>query len=315
MKAKCVVSDYGRELLEYNGFDSFESLWDAKLDWFEEPNYRRNGWSGVSQRSLKRPEGGSLAVFIKRQQNHNFKSLLHPMRGLPTIYREYRNLCRLKKYGIPCPDLVFYGHRNTGGQWQAILITRSLAEYRPLEDCLNSIALEDVGARRALLASVAETLSRIHGRHLRHGSLYAKHILVRVRSPGNSNHDGAYEFDAVVIDLERMRTRFPLFRPALRDLNQLYRRWKRREGDWEAFVDSYLARLEADFLSRRVQNAIIRRSVTNWARLAQSGSAAPLGPRLVQYAPHAILGEVLGDDAKCVAANAGSQLGPAQNQT
>ena len=258
LKAKCIVSDRDRELLAYNGFDSFESLWDVELGWFEEPNYRRGGWSGVSRHVLKRPEGGSLAVFIKRQQNHNFKSLLHPMRGLPTTYREYRNICRMKKYALPCPDVVFYGHRKAGGQWQAILMTRSLTGYKPLEDCLNSIEQDDVGARRALLASVAETLSRMHGHYLRHGNLYAKHILVRVKSPGSSNHDGAYEFDSVVIDLERMQICFPLSRLALHDLDQLYRRWKHQDRDWEAFVDSYLARIEFGFLGRKVKDAIIR---------------------------------------------------------
>jgi hypothetical protein len=272
LKATYVVSDSDRELLDYNGFDCFESLWGVKLDWFEEPNYRRNGWSGVSRHVLKTPDGGSVAVFIKRQENHNFKSFLHPMRGLPTIYREYKNISRLKKYGIPCPDLVLYGHRNTGGQWQAILITRSLPGYKPLEDCLNSIEPDDVGARRALLASVAEMLCQMHAHHLRHGSLYAKHILVRVQPPDRSNHDGAYEFDSVVIDLERMRIRFPLFQLALRDLDQLYRRWKRREGDWEAFIDSYLARAPWGIPGRKVKEALLRRSVTDWAKPGPSTS-------------------------------------------
>jgi len=272
LKAKYIVSDSVRALLEYNGFDSFESLWDVKLDWFEEPNYRRNGWSGVSRHVLKRPDGGSVAVFIKRQQNHNFRSFLHPMRGLPTIYREYRNICRLKRYGIPCADLVFYGHRTIDGQWQAILITRSLMGYKPLEECLNGIEQDNAGARKALLASVAQTLSRIHDHHLRHGSLYAKHILVRTRIPDNANHDGAHEFDSVVIDLERMRIRFPLARLALRDLDQLYRRWKWRQDDWETFVDSYLARIDFGFLNRGIKDAIIRRSVANWAKPDHSGS-------------------------------------------
>jgi len=254
---KCIVSDCDRKLLAYNGFDSFESIWNVELDWFEEPNYRRGGWSGVTQHVLKRPEGGSLAVFIKRQQNHNFKSFLHPMRGLPTAYREYKNICRMKKYAIPCPDVVFYGHQNTGGQWQAILMTRSLMGYKSLEDCLTSIEQDDIGARRALLASVAEMLSRMHGHYLRHGNLYAKHIFVRVKDLCSSNHDGAYEFDSAVIDLERMRICFPMSRLALHDLDQLYRRWKHKDGDWEAFVDSYLARIEFGFLGGKVKDAII----------------------------------------------------------
>lgn len=258
LEAKCIVSDCDRELLAYNGFNSFESLWDVELDWFEEPNYRRGGWSGVSRHVLKRPEGDSLDVFIKRQQNHNFRSLFHPIRGLPTTYREYRNICRMKKYEFPCPDVVFYGHRNSDGQWQAILITRSLTGYKTLEECLNSIEQDDVGARRALLDSVAEMLSRIHGHYLRHGNLYAKHILVRDKSNGSSDHNGAYEFDSVVIDLERMRICFPRSRLILNELDQLYRRWKHKDGDWETFIDSYVAHLEFGFLDGKVKDAIIR---------------------------------------------------------
>ncbi len=273
MKAICVVSDCDRRLLEYNGLDSFESLWEVELDWFEEPNHRRHGWSGVSQHVLKRPEGGSLTVFIKRQQNHNFKSLLHPMRGLPTTYREYRNLCRLKKYGIPCPDLIFYGHRNAGGQWQAILMTRSLDGYKSLEDSLSSIEQDDVDARRALLASVAQTLSRMHGHYLRHSCLYAKHIFVRGKNCDSSNRDGICEFDSVVIDLEKMRTGFPLYRLILHDLDTLYRHWKRAEGDWEVFIDSYVACMKSGFLGRKVTDAVIRRSIAD-CRASQIGHPA-----------------------------------------
>jgi len=277
LKAKYIVSDCDRGLLKFNGLGSFESLWDLRLDWFEEPNHRRNGWSGVSRHVLNRPEGGSVAVFIKRQENHNSRSLLHPLRGLPTIYREYRNLCTLKRYGISCPDLVFYGHRNTGGRWQAILITRSLTGYRPLEDCLNSIEQGDIEARKSLLASVARTLSEMHACHLRHGSLHAKHILVRAQSRGSSGPKGAYEFDSAVVDLEKMRTRFPLSWLVVRDLDQLHRHWRRTEGDWEAFIDGYLARIEHGFPSGKVKEAIACKRITDWTQPGRSVSPDPSG--------------------------------------
>ena len=261
MKDRHVVSDRYRELLAYNGFDSFESLWSLDLDWFEAPNYRRNGWSGVSRHVLKRPEGGCCAVFIKRQQNHNFKSLLHPVTGLPTTYREYRNICRMKKHKIPCPDLVFYGHRSGLGQWQAILITRAMDGYRPLEDSLNVLEKDDVRARTALLASVAETISRMHAHYLRHSCLYAKHILVR-----SNDTDEASQFDSVVIDLEKMRTGFVLSRFAAHDLDQLYRHWRRREGDWDTFVGNYLAQMKSGLSGRMLRDAVIRRGASETGR-------------------------------------------------
>jgi len=302
LKAYCVVSDNDRELLEYNGFGSFEALWGAKLDWFEEPNFRRHGWSGVSQHVLKRPEGGSLAVFIKRQENHNFKSFFHPVRGLPTAYREYRNLCKLKEYGIPCADLVFYGPRNTGGQCQAILMTRSLTGYKSLEDSLGSIPENDPGARRALLASVAQTLRRVHGHHLRHSCLYAKHILVRAGSREGSNLDGPHEFDSVLIDLEKMRIGFPFFRLVLHDFDTLYRHWNRKDGDWETLVENYLASMGHGLLSRKLKQAFLRRGDASQTRFRPSESLKPAGRQLTPCEPLPVVPQ----DAECLASDARS---------
>lgn len=258
MSDRWVVSHSDRELLAHNGLDSFDSLWDLDPDWFEAPNHRRNGWSGVSRRLLRRPEGGECAVFIKRQQNHNFKSLSHPVCGLPTTYREYRNICRLKANEIPCPDLVLYGHRHRSGQWQAILITRALDGYRPLEDCLDTLGESDVPGRAALLASVAATVSRMHAHFLRHSSLYAKHIFVKPDT--RSSSDGATpRFDSAVIDLEKMRFGFPVFRVAAHDLDQLYRHWRRREGDWDTFMGSYLSYVPSRLTARWLKRAIVPR--------------------------------------------------------
>lgn len=259
MSIQCIVSESDRRLLTYNGLDDFESLWNADVNWFEEPNRRRNGWSGVSRHILKQPEGGTLAVFIKRQENHNFRTLLHPVRGLPTVYREYRNICRMKKCGVPCPDVVFYGHRNTGRQWQAILVTRSLEGYQPLEESLAAIEQDNLDARRALLACVAQMLSRMHSHYLRHSCLHAKHIFVRAENTGSSNGTGTRRFDAAVIDLEKMRTYFPLSRLVIHDLDQLYRHWKRREGDWETLIDCYAAHLASGPLATKIRNAWDRR--------------------------------------------------------
>lgn len=260
MSDRWVVSDGDRELLAHNRLDTFDSLWDLNLDWFEAPNHRRSGWSGVSRHLLRRPDGGDCAVFVKRQQNHNFKSLFHPIDGLPTTYREYRNICRLKANRIPCPDLVLYGHRRRHGQWQAILITRALDGYRPLEDGLDALAEDDVRGREALLASVAATISRMHAHSLRHSSLYAKHIFVRPdtrRSSGGATP----QFDAAVIDLEKMRFGFPLFGVAAHDLDQLCRHWRRREGDWESFMGSYLSHVRSRFTARWLKGAVVPRTV------------------------------------------------------
>ena len=40
-----------------NGLDSFESVWALDIGWFEEPNERRGGWSGVSRPEVELPDG------------------------------------------------------------------------------------------------------------------------------------------------------------------------------------------------------------------------------------------------------------------
>lgn len=277
MKEKCVVSERDRELLAYNGLDSFESLWNVELDWFESPNYRRSGWSGVSRHVLRSPAGGGCAVFIKRQQNHNYRSLSHPIEGRPTMYREYRNICRMKAHGIPCPELVFYGHRSGPGRQQAILITRSLEGYAPLEDCLASLDKDDTTARRALLDSVAHTVRRMHGHYLRHSCLHAKHVLVKAEREGNSNHPEMWTFDSAVIDLEKMRAGFPWLRLAVHDLDQLCRHWERQEGDWEAFIGSYVRRMKFRFLGRILRRAVIRKAMGKLSRRSLTPSVSGPG--------------------------------------
>jgi hypothetical protein len=39
--------------LKLNHLDDFDSIWNMKVDWFEDPNERRGGWSGVGKLGLK----------------------------------------------------------------------------------------------------------------------------------------------------------------------------------------------------------------------------------------------------------------------
>jgi hypothetical protein len=47
-----------QEILSHNDLDSFEKLWALQLEWFEEPNQRRGGWSGVSRCDLNYQTSG-----------------------------------------------------------------------------------------------------------------------------------------------------------------------------------------------------------------------------------------------------------------
>ena len=94
------------------------------------------------------------------------------------------------------------------------------------------------------------------GHYLQHSCLYAKHIFDRTESSGGRTH----RYDAAVIGLEKMRPHFPVSRLALHDLDQLYRHWERREGDWETLIDSYSAHFASSPLGTKIRNAWGRRS-------------------------------------------------------
>lgn len=196
-----------RHILQAHGLDDFEALWSLQADWFEAPNMRRGGWSGVVRLELDN-EGGREVVFIKRQENHISRSWCHPFTGVPTFYKEYKNFRRLLKHDIPTLEPVFFAMR----KMRSVLVTRSLENYTPLET-VDPRALSR-HHRHRLLAAVAKVLRQLHDAHFQHNCLYPKHIFVR--------RDGE-DWQVKLIDLEKLKWT-PLRRQAMvRDLFTLHR--------------------------------------------------------------------------------------------
>ncbi|WP_218104339.1 lipopolysaccharide kinase InaA family protein, partial [Methylophaga muralis] len=140
-------------------------------NWFEEPNIRRGGWSGVIRQPIQL-ETDAVDVFIKRQENHVSKTLFHPIKGQATFCKEYRNIKRLTKKNIPTLKTIFFGQRGT----KAILVTKALTDYQPLH--IASLNL-DRQQKHSLLTEVAKNLRLMHQHHYQHNCLYAKHIFVK----------------------------------------------------------------------------------------------------------------------------------------
>ncbi|MEN1501082.1 lipopolysaccharide kinase InaA family protein, partial [Pseudomonas aeruginosa] len=63
-------------------YDEFNHWWATEGDWVEEPNYRRNGMSGVQC-----VERNGKKLYVKRMTHHLFHSVRYPF-GRPTIVRE-----------------------------------------------------------------------------------------------------------------------------------------------------------------------------------------------------------------------------------
>jgi hypothetical protein len=205
-----------QEILEFNQLKDFESLWTLDADWFEEPNQRRGGWSGVSRILLTLPQGGEVAVFLKRQENHVRKNLAHPFSGIPTFRAELEGIRRLRELEIPTMEPVYYAERKDAIGWQCILITSELTGYQPLDKIIEHWHVQGwskyLAERRSILLAAASVCAQLHKHHLVHRALHAKHLFVNLQTAA-----------VCFIDLEKMRSSRSSRRAMLRDLDSLNR--------------------------------------------------------------------------------------------
>src|ERR1051325_9024795 len=104
-----------QRIFEFNGLRSFADFWKLQATWFEEPNQRRGGWSGVARCELKLPEGGTACVFLKRQENHTTRTLTHPVRGIATFVREFQQVLRYRQHRIPTLTPLYFAQRHEDG--------------------------------------------------------------------------------------------------------------------------------------------------------------------------------------------------------
>jgi len=214
------------EALRRQGLADFDTLWELEADWFEPPNRRRGGWSGVSRIEVEGPRGARQGVFLKRQEDHVHRTWRHPIRGVPTFRRELANILAYRGAGIPALEPVYFGQRRMGDHQRAILITEELAGFRSLADLSEAWSRgerPDRGTRAGLLAAVADLVASIHAHRLQHNCLYTKHLFVRAR---------ATKWETRVIDLEKSKRAWWRWRARVRDLGTLHRYasgWSRTE--------------------------------------------------------------------------------------
>jgi len=190
------------QTLAVNRLNTYDLIWAYKQEWFEEPNSRRGGWSGVGRLELPTGEG-AFKVFLKRQEDHQRRTVRHPFAGEPTFACEFRTMMYLQRRGVPVPVPVFFGKRSVDGHARAILMTEELVGFRSLEDVTSDLFSEgkaSVSVQRQILRGVAAAVKSLHAARVQHRSLYPKHLFVRWPS------DSVPE--VVVIDLEKSRIKW-----------------------------------------------------------------------------------------------------------
>ncbi len=233
---KDFINETWRPILAHNGLSSFEALWAREADWFEEPNHRKGGWSGVSRCELDLPGGGKRAIFLKRQENHKARLWNHPLRGVSTFLREFQHIMHYRAQGVPTLEPVYFGMRKVGKDDRAILITEELAGFVSVEDRVQRWLKDGAPPRPVrlrILQATADLLRRMHDHGIQHNCFFPKHVFVRFDASG--------EVEARVIDLEKSRWRPSRIVCARRDLYTLNYHsfcWSRSDRLW--FFKAYL---------------------------------------------------------------------------
>ncbi|SHM31844.1 lipopolysaccharide kinase InaA family protein [Phytopseudomonas punonensis] len=224
---KDFIGSDDRALLERHGLASFEALWALELHAVDEPNQApRGGWSTVYRLDLE-----GRGYYLKRQSNYLTRSLERPL-GEPTLAREFRNICRYQRLGIPAMSAAFFAQRRVAGERRAILLTHALDGWRDLDSWLPEWHQLQTEQRLAIVTACGALARRVHERGQVHGCFYPKHIFLR-------SGDGG--FTAQLIDLEKTRPLVLGERDRVKDLEPLLRRtnpWD--DVDHVGFLTAYL---------------------------------------------------------------------------
>lgn len=236
------VSDDDWAMLVKNSLGDFDLLWNLDAGWYEEPNKRRGGWSGVSRFQLH----DGTAIFIKRQENHFCRDWRSLFRQVPTFRREFKNILTFQKHGIPTLEPIYFGQRTAQGAVQAILVTKALDGFQSLEAPeYQSLSKLKPMVRANLVSALAEAIRRMHDSRFQHNCLYAKHVFVKI------NPDESAEVR--LIDLEKAKRSLYKSTAMLRDLGTLHRHTKGwRNSDRLRFLLAYRQEPRMSHASRAI---------------------------------------------------------------
>ncbi|MDR6928832.1 lipopolysaccharide kinase InaA family protein [Pseudomonas sp. BE134] len=233
-----------RALLERHGLGTFDALWAKQLDAVDEPNTVGGGWSSVFRLDLE-----GRGFYLKRQSNYLTRTFHAPF-GEPSFAREFRNISRYQKLGIPALQAVFFGERKVNGEVRAVLLTRALDGWDDLDSLLQRWSSLSEAQHSAILKACGVLARRLHSVRQVHGCFYPKHIFLQAKGDG---------FQAQLIDLEKTRPLLFGQRDRVKDLEPLLRRapqWTEAQlrellavyvdqSQNSSLVDSWVSRLTA----------------------------------------------------------------------
>ncbi|MGZ0655524.1 lipopolysaccharide kinase InaA family protein [Coraliomargarita sp. W4R72] len=209
-----------KPMLEAAGLLDIESVSQREFDWFEAPNRRRGGWSGVSRIVLNpdAPVAEQKAVFLKIQQNHFYIAPNTYLRKRLTFEREFAAIQALRPHCSALPQAIMFAKWQENGNQGSILVTEALDNWTPLDKWqlgqLDTPAPDTSTLHRALEA-IARTAREINQAGWIHMCFSAKHLFVKE----TNNQD----FAVRVVDLEKTRQRIGLNRRTIKDCSHFLR--------------------------------------------------------------------------------------------
>ena len=283
MKTDFVAEGWG-PILRHNGLRGFDDLWGLTGDWYEAPDHCHGAWSGVVCKTLELPSGGSIEVFIKLQENCLRRTLRHPIAGISTFEKEWRNLQCAREHGLSTVKPVYFAKRRCGGNVRAIIVTKGLVGFVSLKELVRrwqSDGWPPLASRAGMIRAVASELAVMHRHHLCHSSLYPKHLLISDRRPSRcASTIGENGVKVRLIDLESMRRCWLPWRAALRDLDCLNRHCKQwSKADRLRFLLAYLGVARLTPFAKRVCRQLERMTQ---AKSKSKGQKRPYVPRVIR---------------------------------
>ena len=110
------LSKQWRDALNAAGLLDIEAATKRDFNWFEAPNKRRGGWSGVTRIVLNpdAPQSEQQAVFLKIQQNHFYRAANTLLKKKLTFEREFEVLQKLSLCTNNIPELVLFATWQSG---------------------------------------------------------------------------------------------------------------------------------------------------------------------------------------------------------
>lgn len=247
------VSEKWQEILSFNDLDTAQKIWDLEADWFEEPNSRRGGWSGVSRIELKLPQGGTVMVFLKRQENHITRTISSPIKGIATFAKEFAMISSFTKRGIATLDVISFCQLKTQGQQRACLMTEELADYLPLssdEYKTGGAFFSSEQQKKGLFKEIISLMELMHQHKFQHDCFYPKHVFVKQLAGGG--------VDLRVIDLEKVKRKLTVKATIFRDLETFI-----RHSDGWSDEDKM-----SFFKAHQNEETLSKRSEKLWQRIA-----------------------------------------------